>query len=154
MSLKEFLALTDPALKAEFDRQAPDVKALRKAAIKRVDKAIRQLTSDKPPRKPDLFEINNNVVQAKLPFMVSHPKGEDYEFTMPYERSAEAFGKLKAAIENGEVDKQLVEASEGHTYEITATAKKPRKPRDPWTPEERERRAAARAARNAAKSGE
>lgn len=148
MSLKKFLALTDIKLADKFHETPPDTDKLRKAAVKKIDKAIEQFSATEPARGRKMFKANNAVVELQLPFAVEL---ETLHY-VPSERLLDALNELKAGVEAGEADDALIAAANGG--EVEAKPKRQRKTSGGgagWSQERRDRFAATVAARKAAK---
>lgn len=151
MAIKDILALVDAKLKDVFEQTKPDPSKLRAPAIKRLDTAKTQFLATEPTRGRKIWRAKNNVVEVALPFALN---GETTVY-VPSERFPDFVDKLKAAVEAGELDAELVTAAEGG--EAPATSGRKRRgtgtsnPNKAWTPERRERFQASIAARKAAK---
>lgn len=152
MALKDILALVDDKLADVFHSTKPDPAKLRAPAIKRLDTAKTQFLATEPQRGRKIWRAKNNVVEVALPFALN---GEATVY-VPSERFPDFVDKLKAAVEAGELDAELVTAAEGGEAPAATSGRKRRgtgtsNPNKAWTPERRERFQASIAARKAEK---
>lgn len=104
MALKEFLAFVDDKLEKVFSEKKPDPAKAREPAIKAVDLTLKQWGQTEPVRGRKYFKVNNSVVAFTPPFTI----GGKTTVHLPSERFPDALKALRASIEAGELDDELV----------------------------------------------
>jgi hypothetical protein len=156
MALQDFLNLVDAKLHDVFHHVAADPAKARKPFVKKIDATIKQFAEGKQPRGADKWwTANNNVVMFSPTMDGREIKiGKVYPLPIPSERFTDALNHLKASVEAGELDDQLI-AEDGTEAPVKATRKRAAPTggsgRAGWTDERRERYAASIAAKKAAK---
>jgi hypothetical protein len=124
MALSDFLSLVDAKLHDVFHHTAPDPTKARKPFIKKIDATIKQFSEGKQPRGADKWwSANNNVVMFSPTLDGREIKiGKVYPLPIPAERFADALNHLKASVDAGELDDQLV--GDGTEAPVKATKKR------------------------------
>lgn len=155
MALKDILGLIDHKLADVFHTVAYSPNRDRAAVAKRIDDTKSKFLATEPARGKKDFSVANNVVEYR-PIVPSAGAlliaGKDVSY-IPAERFVDFLDGLKAAVEEGELDKELEAAHGGEAVKVKAA----RKPREPgsvgkgWSEERRAAYAATIAARKAAK---
>lgn len=146
MSLKAFLTLTDNKLREAFLKPEYDPTKARAKVIASLDKAVEQFGRIEPTKGKKMWKVNNKVVELSLPFALNG----DHSFTIPAERFPDAVKNLKAAINAGELDKELEEGNTASPQTSVSQTTGEKKQRAGWSPERRKAQEQAIAAKRAA----
>ncbi len=156
MALKDILGLIDHKLADVFHTVAYSPNRDRAAVAKRIDDTKSKFLATEPARGKKDFSVANNVVEYR-PIVPGAGAlliaGKDVSY-IPAERFVDFLDGLKAAVEEGELDKELEAAHDGEAVTKVKAARKPREPGSAgkgWSEERRAAYAATIAARKAAK---
>ena len=164
MALKDVFSLFDSKLADTFNLKAYDPAPDREKLVKRLQATKAKFLQTEPVRGRKDFSVSNNVVAFSPTLPGGSPmilSGQTTNY-IPGERFPEVIDKLVAAVDAGELDKELEAASKGDSLTGSTPempkVRRPRAPRDPhasakvgWTDERRARFAASIAARKAVK---
>jgi len=153
-ALKNLLGLIDDKLEAVFHKKTPDATSLRAKVVEGIDRSRTQFLATEPVRGRKWFKVANNVVAfspmlpGSVPLLING-KATNY---IPGERFTDFLDNMKAAVEAGEFDAELLaEPGEAKPAASPRVSTEPKAKRAGWSPERRAAQAASIAARKAAK---